>query len=530
MKIVQKTGRFYTGIIMKNIGIFIFIGLLSVVFQPDGWVPNATMYEISQFAYNYALPSMIAFAGGSRIGGHEGGTLAVMALCGLLIGSPESGIFGAMLCGPICGFLWKKGQNMLEESQLAKMQMLVKNLTLGITGGILAAVSYYLLTRITASVASVLEYAVSFLIKHHCIAALNILIEPAKVFFFNNILNHGVFVPLGMSQAEQTGKSLLFLLETNPGPGLGLILGLLICSREDGRRRAELMAVAVTEAIGGVHEVYFPFVLQNLRLLFPLICGGITGTVWFSVFQCGTAGVVSPGSVITVLILSDPDQMLMTGAGILISAGVSCVLTLLCVQSQKYAGVKTETLSLKNQGNGKKLAETKQESVISEASEQQQITKRQVEPEKEEKISVNVEKKMIEKEPETPERYRDDQGKVDSIHSERKTRNKMPEKQINYKNLHKIGFVCDGGMGSSAMGAALFRRSLAIYGIQGMDVKAYAADLIPEDLDLIVCQKDFYQLNEEVQKLNCHVISGFTARDEYEKLVGRIMSENNIGN
>lgn len=106
----------------------------------------------------------------------------------------------------------------------------------------------------------------------------------------------------------------------------------------------------------------------------------------------------------------------------------------------------------------------------------------------------------------------------------------MPEKQINYKNLHKIGFVCDGGMGSSAMGAALFRRSLAIYGIQGMDVKAYAADLIPEDLDLIVCQKDFYQLNEEVQKLNCHVISGFTARDEYEKLVGRIMSENNIGN
>ena len=111
MKIVQKTGRFYTGIIMKNIGIFIFIGLLSVVFQPDGWIPNATMYVISQFAYNYALPSMIAFAGGSRIGGHEGGTLAVMALCGLLIASPESGIFGAMLCGPVCGFLWKKVRN-----------------------------------------------------------------------------------------------------------------------------------------------------------------------------------------------------------------------------------------------------------------------------------------------------------------------------------------------------------------------------------------------------------------------------------
>lgn len=123
MKIVQKMGRFYTGIIMKNIGIFIFIGLLSVVFQPDGWIPNATMYAISQFAYNYALPSMIAFAGASRIGGHEGGTLAVMALCGLLIASPESGIFGAMLCGPVCGFLWKKGKKLLEDSQLAKMQM-----------------------------------------------------------------------------------------------------------------------------------------------------------------------------------------------------------------------------------------------------------------------------------------------------------------------------------------------------------------------------------------------------------------------
>nr|WP_296955733.1 hypothetical protein [uncultured Mediterraneibacter sp.] len=485
MKIVQKTGRFYTGIIMKNIGIFIFIGLLSVVFQPDGWVPNATMYEISQFAYNYALPSMIAFAGGSRIGGHEGGTLAVMALCGLLIGSPESGIFGAMLCGPVCGFLWKKGQKLLEDSQLAKMQMLVKNLTLGMTGGILAAVSYYLLTRVTGSVSSVLEYAVSFLIEHRCIAVLNVLIEPAKVFFFNNLLNHGAFVPLGMSQAEQAGKSLLFLLETNPGPGLGVILGLLICRREDGKRRAELMAVAVTEAIGGVHEVYFPLVLQNLRLLIPLICGGITGTVWFSIFQCGTAGVVSPGSVITILILSDPERMLATGGGILISAGVSCALTFLCIESQKHACIKNEK-------------------IVSEDQKQ------------EKEAIINMDKVT-----EVPQSYRSE---------EEKTRNRMQEKQINYQNLHKIGFVCDGGMGSSAMGAALFRRSLAAHGIQGVEVKAYAADLIPENLDLIVCQKEFYQLNEEMQELNCHVISGFTAKEEYEALAGRILSENNMGN
>ena len=458
MEIVQKTGRFYTGIIMRNIGIFIFIGLLSVLFQPDGWIPNETMYAVSQFAYNYALPSMIAFAGGDRIGGHEGGILSVLALCGILLNAPEMGLFGAMITGPVCGFIWKREGKMLENSRFAELQMLLKNLTLGITGGILAAIEYYLVTKSVDLVAAVLEQIVTFLIRKNYIAFLNVLIEPAKIFFLNNIVNHGIFVPLGMRQAGQTGRSILFLLETNPGPGLGVILGLILYYRKDKKRRRELMSVAVTEAVGGVHEVYFPLILENMRLLVPLVLGGMTGTVCFSLFQCGTAGVVSPGSMITILILSDPNLILKTALGILASTAVSGFFTVVCMRGKK---------------------------------------------------------KSYENRPNEAVDTTEDPGK------EMKT--EMTEKEIYYHNLQKVGFVCDGGMGSSAMGAALFRRNLAVHGIQGIEVKAYAVDLIPDDLDLIVCQKDFYQLHGEIQKLNCYVISGFTAKEEYEELVEKML-------
>ncbi|MEZ5089394.1 MAG: hypothetical protein R2719_06495 [Micropruina sp.] len=49
------------------------------------------------------------------------------------------------------------------------------------------------------------------------------LIEPAKILFLNNAINHGILTPLGLAEAAESGKSILFLLEANPGPGLGLL-------------------------------------------------------------------------------------------------------------------------------------------------------------------------------------------------------------------------------------------------------------------------------------------------------------------
>lgn len=310
MNVIQKTGKFYSRIIMKNIGIFVFIGLLSVVFQTKGWFPNEDIYAISQVAYRYVLPCMIAYEGGNLLSDSFGGLAAVMALCGILLRDPEAGIFGAMISAPLGGYLWEKEREFLERDCYAETKMLFRNLLLGLTGAVLAVGEYYLLAEAVTVFAVAAGSCIGWILEHGYIAVLNVLIEPAKVFFLNNIMNHGILVPLGMSQAEQTGGSILFLLETNPGPGLGMLLGLLLYKRKNVKRRQELATAAFTQAIGGIHEVYFPFVLADLGLLLPLIVGGVVGSIWFSVFHCETAGVISPGSVLTILIMAGRSSML----------------------------------------------------------------------------------------------------------------------------------------------------------------------------------------------------------------------------
>lgn len=486
MNVIQKTGKFYTRIIMKNIGIFIFIGLLSVVFQTDGWFPDKNMYAISQTAYRYILPCMIAYEGGNLLSDPLGGLTAVMALCGILVRDPDIGIFGAMLSAPLGGYLWKWEKRFLDQDCFAGTRMLLQNLTLGITGVLLAAGEYYLLAEVVMVCSAAVGVCIGWLLQHGYIAVLNVFIEPAKVFFLNNIMNHGILVPLGMSQAERTGGSILFLLETNPGPGLGLLLGLLFCGGRKGKRRQELATAAFTEAVGGIHEVYFPFVLADLGLLLPLIFGGAAGSLWFYVFHCETAGVISPGSILTVLILTGRDRLLSVLGGILVSAAVSTAGTCLY-------------MSWKKGQNGQP-----------EVSQPEILPPAEISPER-------IQMESTEEQPEqkvTPEKEEDPVQK---------------QKKENYGNLHKIGFVCDGGMGSSAMGAALFRRTLKAEGIEGIQVEVYAADLLEADIDLIVCQKEFYLLNPQLHDKFCHVVSGFTDREEYVKLVQCIRNSQNGG-
>lgn len=481
MNVIQKTGKFYTRIIMKNIGIFIFIGLLSVVFHAEGWFPNEDMYAISQVAYRYILPCMIAYEGGNLLSDSLGGLTAVMALCGILARDPDIGIFGAMISAPLGGYFWKWEKKFLERDCFAGTKMLLRNLILGTTGVLLAAGEYYALAKVAVLFSTAVGFCIGWLLDHGSIAVLNILIEPAKVFFLNNIMNHGILVPLGMSQAEHSGGSILFLLETNPGPGLGMLLGLFLCKRKDSRRRQELATAAFAEAVGGIHEVYFPFVLADLGLLIPLILGGAAGSFWFSVFHCETAGVISPGSILTVLLLAGRTSLLPVLGGILISAAFSGIGTCLYLYRKKEQKEQMEAPDPKVLPPADVCGESR------EKQPEQEIT-----PEEEEKPV-------------------------------------QEHKEENYKNLHKIGFVCDGGMGSSAMGAALFRRALKTAGIGEIQVEVYAADLLEEDVDLIVCQKEFYLLNPHLHDKVCHVVSGFTDREEYAKLIQCIQDSENGG-
>ena len=270
----------------------------------------------------------------------------------------------------------------------------------------------------------------------------------------------------------------MFLLETNPGPGLGVLLACLVCYRKKKAARSEYFTAITAEFIGGIHEVYFPVVFSDLMLLFPLILGGVTGSIWFDLMHCGTVTPVSPGSIITLLLLSEKGTVLYILCGVILSAAISFFGSLLLLRS--------------------KIREIQEEPCVPSASAPEKGT---VEPDT-----------LSEQKQESVESDTISEQKIETVESDMTSEQK----------IEKIGFVCDGGMGSSAMGAALFRRCLAKHGISGIEVKAHAADMIPDDLDLIVCQEDYYKIKQELHPKHCYVISSFTKQEEYETLVAHI--------
>lgn len=443
MKKIQNIGKFYTRIIMKNIGIFIFIGLLFVVFHDHGWFPNEDIYAISQLVYSILLPTMIAYEGGRLMGDKGGGVLAVLAVSGVLVAEPGVGILGGMLLGPLSGMIWKYEAEFLEKRALSSIQMLGRNLCIGITGGALAAAAFYLLSPALAVLSGLLYQGVNFLVAHRMTGILSIVIEPLKIFFLNNMVNHAILVPLGMGQVQEAGSSVLFLLEANPGPGIGVLAALCVMRK---KRRSEYISALAAEAVGGIHEVYFPFVLSELRLLIPLILGGMAGNFCFVFLDAGLQGVVSPGSVFVILLMAGKGKIFAVLAGMCLSALVS------------FAGSVTV------------LHFTKEE--------------------------------------------------TDSVNEEKK-------KMMELKKIEKIAFVCDGGMGSSAMGAALFRRTLAKEGITGIQAEAFASDLVPEGMDMIVCQKDYYRmLPPKLLEGEVYTVQNLVSTAEYQNLIEQIQKRN----
>ncbi len=442
--VIHKFGKFYSNIMINMIGIFIFVGILSVIFGDYGWVPNENIYAISQFVYSYVIPALIAYAAGNHMGqiyekrldvpktgiNHAGGAIAVMAAAGIMIADKNCAILGAMILGPICGLLWKHVLEPLTRKAVQGMEMLTRNLVAAIVGAAFSIAAYYVLTPVLSAVTHVIMMGVDWLIAHKLICLTSVLIEPAKVFFLNNSIHHGILLPLAMQQAEQNGSSMLFLLETNPGPGLGVLLALWLSNR---KKRKEYAAYMFVECIGGIHEIYFPEVLANLWLLLALIPGGMAGILCMSVFHVASAGLVSPGSILTLLFMSG-HHVLATLFAVAISTAVSCAIAFFI---------------LKRQGKW--------------------CTEAAISAQEEKKEEVQEKRQMLEK------------GLMQEI---------------------KIGFICDAGVGSSAMGAALFRRKLKEEGMDGITAEAYAVDQIPEDLTIGVCQRAFLEILQKESNLS----------------------------
>lgn len=333
---VQVFGRALSGMVMPNIGAFIAWGLIAALFIATGWIPNETLAKMVEPMSKYLLPLLIAYTGGKVVGDHRGGVIGAIATMGVIVGSDISMFLGAMIMGPLSAWILKKFDRIIEGKVKAGFEMLVNNFSLGIIGAILACVSIYVVAPVVTSLNSIMEMGVGFFVEHSLLPLASIFIEPAKVLFLNNAINHGILSPMGIQQVNEVGKSIFLLLESNPGPGLGILLAYCIAGK--GSAKTSAPGAVVIHFLGGIHEIYFPYILMNPLLLLAGIAGGAAGIFTFTIFDVGLTGTASPGSIISIIMMCERHSYLGLILGVVISAAVSLLIALPLL---KFAGKDT---------------------------------------------------------------------------------------------------------------------------------------------------------------------------------------------
>lgn len=333
---VQVFGRALSGMVMPNIGAFIAWGLIAALFIATGWIPNETLAKMVEPMSKYLLPLLIAYTGGKVVGDHRGGVIGAIATMGVIVGSDISMFLGAMIMGPLSAWILKKFDQMIEGKVKAGFEMLVNNFSLGIIGAILACVSIYIVAPVVTSLNSIMEMGVGFFVDHSLLPLASIFIEPAKVLFLNNAINHGILSPMGIQQVNEVGKSIFLLLESNPGPGLGILLAYCIAGK--GSAKTSAPGAVVIHFLGGIHEIYFPYILMNPLLLLAAIAGGAAGIFTFTIFDVGLTGTASPGSIISIIMMCERHSYLGLILGVAVSTAVSLLIALPLL---KFAGKDT---------------------------------------------------------------------------------------------------------------------------------------------------------------------------------------------
>ncbi len=323
---IQAFGRFFSGMVLPNIGAFIAWGLITAMFIAVGWIPNESIAALVDPMAKTLLPLLIAYTGGHVVAGHRGGVIGAIATMGLIVGSTIPMFLGAMLMGPLSGFIIKKFDRLLEGRIKAGFEMLVNNFSLGIIGAILAIISLKAISPIVTALNTFMEAGVGFFVDRNLLPLANIFIEPAKVLFLNNALNHGILTPMGMEQSGELGKSIFFLLEANPGPGLGILIACLIAGK--GMVKSSAPGAIIIHFLGGIHEIYFPYILMNPVLIIAAIAGGVSGVLTNSLLGGGLVGPASPGSIFAVLMMTPRGGYLPVILSVLVSTGVSCVVAM----------------------------------------------------------------------------------------------------------------------------------------------------------------------------------------------------------
>ena len=393
---VQRFGKFLSSMVMPNIGAFIAWGFITALFIEKGWRPNAQLATLNGPMLNYLLPVLIAFQGGKLIGGDRGGVMGAIATIGVIVGAPDYPmLMGAMVMGPLAGFVIKKFDQAMDGRMPAGFEMLINNFSIGIFGMLLAIVGYYAIGPFMSAVLVVLKGGVQVLVDHSLLPLAAIFIEPAKVLFLNNAINHGIFTPIGIEQAAEAGKSIMYMLEANPGPGLGLLLAYWAFSKDKATKDSAPGAIII-HFFGGIHEIYFPYILMNPLVIVGPIAGNICAILFYSITKAGLVGPSAPGSIIAFMSMSPKSSIVITALGVLIAATVSFLVSSPIV---KMAGSKSLEDAQKKTSDMKAESKGQAAEVLSGAD-------------------------------------------------------------VKADDIKKIVFACDAGMGSSAMGATKFRNRI----------------------------------------------------------------------
>ena len=451
---VQLFGRFLSGMVMPNIGAFIAWGLITALFIPTGWWPNESLAALVSPMSTVLLPLLIAYTGGAAIHGQRGGVIGAIATMGVIVGSDIPMFIGAMIVGPLAAWVMKKFDRLLEGKIPAGFEMLVNNFSLGILGAVLTLLTLKGVTPLVESLNEAMRAGVGFFVDNKLLPMASIFIEPAKVLFLNNAINHGIFSPMGIQQVEETGKSIFFLLEANPGPGLGVLLA--YCLAGKGSAKSSAPGAVIIHFLGGIHEIYFPYILMNPLLLLSVIAGGASGIFVEQMFGAGLSAPASPGSIIAILGMTPRGGYLPVILGVLVATAVSFFISMPIL---KFAAKDEDLESSKNRMKEMKNAAK----------------------------GIADEKKAV---------------------------------AVDTKDIRKIVFACDAGMGSSAMGATVLKKKLTAAGLGGIEVMHSPVSSIPADAQIVVTHQE---LGERAGHSNPNarlvLITNFLAAPEYDELI-----------
>ncbi len=422
---VQAFGGFLTNMVLPNIGAFIAWGILTALFIPTGWLPSEKFAVLVGPVIKFVLPILLAYTGGKMVAGQRGAVMGTLGAIGLIVGADIPMFLGAMIVGPLGGWIIKKFDKMIDGKIPSGFEMIVNNFSIGIIGFFLMMFSFLVIGPMIEGANGFVTAAIKALVATGLLPLLSIINEPAKVLFLNNVIDQGIYYPLGMQETLQAGKSIYFMVASNPGPGLGLLLAYSFFGKKIAKRTAP--GAIIIHFFGGIHELYFPYVLMKPLTIVSMILGGMSGILTFQLFGVGLVAGPSPGSIFAYLALTPRGNFIGVIAGVLVATIVSFLVTSLILKMDKSK-------------------DTDDDDVFEESVERSRSMKAE--------------------------------GK------------ELLSKNIAMENVQRIAFACDAGMGSSAFGATSFKKQLQKENITDIVVNNYRIEEIPKDSDIIVVHKN----------------------------------------